>query len=189
MDPLRVFWPGSIWAKVTGVGPGVMHRGQSENLLQHLPSQGRPIKRPLPWSPATHVASVVRPSGRVARPHVLHLRQLLGAGPLRLLPHPRPPELHQARARPRLLAAPQEWTPGGGDGAGSSAVRAPARRRAVPRPSRAASRGARPPAARRGSRGLARLSAPLPPGRPHRCSPPSRPGPGAGGRRPGTETS
>lgn len=74
MDPLRVFWPGSIWAKVTGVGPGVMHRGSQRTLCSICQVRADALKDPLLCSPATHVDSVVRPSGRVARPHVLHLR-------------------------------------------------------------------------------------------------------------------
>lgn len=92
------------------------------------------------------------------------------------------------------MLAPVRWLRrrngrrGGGDGAGSCAVRAPARRRAVPAPR--ARRVSRRAPARRPPRiawsGSALRAAP-PPGRPHRCSPPSRPGPGAGGRRPGTQ--
>lgn len=187
MDPLRVPGQAAAGPRSPEWGQELCTGGSQRSPWQPLPSQGRRRKRPLPRSPATHTASVSRPAGRVARPHVLHLRRLLGAGPLRFLPpHPRPPELHQARARPRPLAAPQEWPPGGRGRGGvlrRARARPPPRR---PRPSRAPRLEARarpPPAADR----VVWLGSPRrsPPGPSAPLQPPEPPRAGGGGTQAG----
>jgi hypothetical protein len=139
------------------------------------------VKDPNAEPRETLVTSVSRPGRPRGQVPCAPPATVLGRWPFKAPPPPPPSEVASGTCSPpSTCRATGMVSRGRGRGGTFRPARArPSPRR--PRPSRAASRGARPPAARRGSRGLARLSAPLPPWPSAPLQPPEPPRAGGGG--------